>query len=103
MYGTQRDIICGGSMLLLLALYGLWITIKAMKQIREPTHIRDLGMGWFVSLVTTFTGQEDASELDRSFSTPVNVRLAAGCTLIAGVSMLAVPIVVWILVSWVLP
>jgi hypothetical protein len=102
----QQDAICATGIFIFMFLYGAWLTIKAMRQIREPTHVRDLGIGWLVNLSEGFARKmnaENADDLDQTLALPGMVRLAAVFTLGAGVAMMMMPFVAWILVRWVLP
>ncbi len=103
MYGETSDIVCTSILLLLLALYGLWLTIRSIQQIREPTHISNLGIGWFTSLIQYFAGQKNTEELNQAYSTSINVRMAAGCALATGIMLMALPLFVYIMVRWILP
>ncbi len=102
MYEAQRELLAGSCVFLLMAAYGLWLTIKALKQIREPTHVRELGIGWGIDLMETFSGGAQKNEIDQALSTPIIVRLASGCILMVGIAMLFMPIMAYILVRWIL-
>lgn len=100
----QQDTICATIIFVFMFLYGAWLTITAMRQIRKPTHVRDLGVGWLVNLTEGFARKmnaENADDMDHTLALPGVVRLAAVFTLGAGVAMMMMPFVAWILVYWV--
>jgi hypothetical protein len=97
----QRDLIAASCIFLLIFIYGVWLIIKALRQIREPTHIRHLGMAWFLNVFEAFSRGVNTNELERVLSTPTMIRLAAGCVLLVGVAMIGTAVVAWVLLYWV--
>lgn len=93
----QRDIYAAICIFFLMFIYGIWLTYRSLRQIRQPTHIRDLGIGWFVKVLEGFSQQTDVDDLQEALSNPVSVRLAAGCMMLAGVFVIGISVVAWIL------
>lgn len=97
------EAVCIWTMSLLLALYGLWITIRALQQIRNPTHVGDLGIRWFTNSIEYFTKDKGQDDLDEALTSPATVRLVAGMALCFGVGLMGIPVFLFIMVRWVQP
>lgn len=93
----QRDIYAAICIFFLMFIYGIWLTYRSVRQIRQPTHIQDIGIGWFVKMLEGFSQQADVDNCHKVFSNPASVRLVAGCVMLAGVTMIGISVVAWIL------
>ena len=97
MSSATRDPILAFIVISFLFLYGLWLIWKAIKQIRYPTSIYDLGFGWWMNMFWTFSGGTN-EKLSEHFNTPEVIRFYAGLTLLAGFLIAFGPLIIFFIV-----
>lgn len=98
MSNSTMDSICGGTLLIFLVGYGIWLSMNAWRQLRNPTSIHSLGISWFTNLVIAFASEENRDNLDNYLHLESTIRSVARYALIAGFLFIMAPIIAIILV-----
>jgi len=97
MPATTRDNFFAILIIAFLFVYGLWIIIKAVKQIRNPTNINDLGFRWWLDIFFAFLG-DNKEGMSEHFSKSEIIRFYAGLTLLAGFFIAFGPLIIGLII-----